>query len=125
MEKRFTEDDDVVEVIKDQVTKARCVSVSAPVAHASASVHRPLPQTGDLSISDRMKLVQGVARGIQQQSKPQGNKVSGHTRHRAVAQHYLYDGNDKAFHQWWRAIVNQLSGVYLDGIEELVETREH
>ena len=26
MEKRFTEDDDVVEVIKDQVTKARCVS---------------------------------------------------------------------------------------------------
>ena len=72
--------------------------------------------TGNLSISDRMKLVQGVARGIQQQSKPQGNKD---------AEHYLYDGNDKAFHQWWRAIVNQLSGVYLDGIEELVKSTEN
>jgi len=61
--------------------------------------------TSNLSISERMKLVQGVARGIQLQAKPEDAKEST----------YLYDGNDKNYHNWWRAVINQLSGVYLDG----------
>ena len=65
--------------------------------------------TGELTIQDRMKLVSGITREIKHQVKPES------------AGEHLYDGGTADYHNWWRATLNQLSGIYMDGIEDLVK----
>ena len=71
----------------------------------------PINVTGELTIQDRMKLVSGISREIKHQVKPES------------AGEHLYDGGTADYHNWWRATLNQLSGIYMDGIEDLVKKR--
>ena len=74
---------------------------------------RSLPGIGHMSITDRLKLVQGISKNILRQVQTKDTDTE-----------TLYDGGSALFNNWWRAAVNQFSGIYLDHLEDITKNED-